>query len=906
MTDLSLFPTIIKNHIENNAIHGGNPQLLVKFGEIKHSSLNELSGNLLNVELNNVIPQGKYIDCLFLKFIQSFQTESSGLTFMSISEAQSEFVNMEEGSVIHSVLYSPLLSNTKNININILLTGENAQDWTAGNIHVYGYLKDIPDFEAVSESFILNTVINPLSAGSVIGNNTNYAENEQVDLSAVAAEGFVFLNWTDALGQILSTNENYTFNMPGNNLLINANFEQITLFALNVTESTGGTVMGNSTPYAAGDAVTLQAVCFNAYRFVNWTDNDQQGAVLSTNPNYLFNMPAHAVNITANFELINLRELQVLPNINGNVINYNSPYIVGAEVNITAVPHTGFTFKHWENMQNEVLSTNANYIFNMPDANLVIDMVFEAVIPEFVLSIDNIPLDSGTVAGYMNSYAENEEVNITAIPNEGYDFLYWTDINDNILSRNANYIFNMPANNLLIKTVFEPNFLFQSIHNPMECTVSGNLSRYHYGDEVNVLVIPQTGYEFVKWIDGQGQTVSTDINYIFNMPSQNLSLTVVCNKIDYLLTSVPNPEAGGSISGNTSPYKYNDPVSLLATPADGFAFVNWTVGGIEVGNQPLREFNMPPMNTGMVANFVAIDYNLLITPTPALGGTISGNTTPYHYKDDVDVLATPAEGYAFVNWMVGEEILSTDAHFVGQMPNKSIEVIANFAQVNYNLIGYAFPSDDAGEIIGSKQTYTFGEAVNLQANAKTGYQFVNWTDNNGAEISTDSNYMFNMPSHDLTIHAVFELKEYALTATVTENNGDITGNTTPYHYGDNVALTAVPDENCILFDWTNALGVRVGTQPLLEFVMPAQDVTLYANIHFTFPLTVNHLNGTVENLKARYQSDEQVDITAVPESGYAFLNWTDELGTVLSTDANYIFNMPASALTINANFEVAS
>jgi hypothetical protein len=61
--------------------------------------------------------------------------------------------------------------------------------------------------------------------GGIVTGQGYYAENEIVRLLATPNSGFTFLNWTDTLGQTLSTNTSFQFTMPDKERRILANFK---------------------------------------------------------------------------------------------------------------------------------------------------------------------------------------------------------------------------------------------------------------------------------------------------------------------------------------------------------------------------------------------------------------------------------------------------------------------------------------------------------------------------------------------------------------------------------------------------------------------------------------------------------------------------------------------------------
>ena len=61
-------------------------------------------------------------------------------------------------------------------------------------------------------------------------------------------------------------------------------------------------------------------------------------------------------------------------------------------------------------------------------------------------------------------------------------------------------------------------------------------------------------------------------------------------------------------------------------------------------------------------------------------------------------------------------------------------------------------------------------------------------------------------------------------------------------------------------------------------------------------------NGSVSSLGGTYNDGTSVSITASPNPGYEFVNWTDSSGNELSTDATYTFSI-ISNTTITANYQ---
>ncbi len=69
---------------------------------------------------------------------------------------------------------------------------------------------------------------------------------------------------------------------------------------LSVNPANGGTVTGFGA-YNSGDSVTIEATPETGWEFVDWTDDDNNDAVVSTLANYTFDMLDEDLNFTANF-----------------------------------------------------------------------------------------------------------------------------------------------------------------------------------------------------------------------------------------------------------------------------------------------------------------------------------------------------------------------------------------------------------------------------------------------------------------------------------------------------------------------------------------------------------------------------------------------------------------------------
>ncbi|MFM2197439.1 MAG: hypothetical protein RLZZ505_871 [Verrucomicrobiota bacterium] len=84
----------------------------------------------------------------------------------------------------------------------------------------------------------------------------------------------------------------------------------------------------------------------------------------------------------------------------------------------------------------------------------------------------------------------------------------------------------------------------------------------------------------------------------------------------YVVDTMPQPAEAGSTTGNGS-FAPAGKVTVVATPAPGYRFLNWTDNGEVVGTAASLTFSMGDVNRSFIAHFVIADVPTPITITPA-------------------------------------------------------------------------------------------------------------------------------------------------------------------------------------------------------------------------------------------------------------------------------------------------
>lgn len=189
--------------------------------------------------------------------------------------------------------------------------------------------------------------------------------------------------------------------------------------------------------------------------------------------------------------------------------------------------------------------------------------------------------------------------------------------------------------------------------------------------------------------------------------------------------------AGGAVTvpgEDVFDYSAGTVVELEAVAYDGHRFVNWTgdVGTLANANAASTTVTIDG-DCSITANFVAV-YALSIASTTGGSATAPGEGMfSYDAGTVVDLVASPASGYRFVEWKGDVSTVSNvEAASTTITTNGHYSVIAAFVVV-YDL---SISSTTGGSVTTPGEgifIYDAGTVVSLIAAADVGYRFVEWT-----------------------------------------------------------------------------------------------------------------------------------------------------------------------------------
>ncbi|MCF0113210.1 MAG: InlB B-repeat-containing protein, partial [Bacilli bacterium] len=412
--------------------------------------------------------------------------------------------------------------------------------------------------------------------GSVTGAGIHKI-GESFDLVATANEGRRFVGWY-AGSVLLSEDAAFRFTMPEciDHYDIEARYalDQFDMVATS-NDATKGTVTGSG-PYDYGETVTLAASPEDGYGFRGWYKN---GSLVSTDNPYAFPMPAGSLNLVGQFSENDYEVTLSCDSSKGSVSGAGT-YRYKQSVTLSASPKEGYSFAGWYEGETQI-SPDAQFAFAIPSHDLSYEARFTINSWEVSLAskeykggayIDGS--NAGSVSG-AGAYAYGTQVELTAIPNEGYGFAGWFDEDGELVSESPTHSFAMPDNAVDLEARFAKLYTatVETDGEVPEGCVLPEGGQYRYGQEVS-LSLPEE-YRCEWWDAETFDVVAEGTDYAFTMPERDLDLILTAFEKNPYFGSYPQtevtdsgliaalnsaagtlPTAGNATVGNWTSYNY--------------------------------------------------------------------------------------------------------------------------------------------------------------------------------------------------------------------------------------------------------------------------------------------------------------------------------------------------------------
>ncbi|MGX8712203.1 MAG: fibronectin type III domain-containing protein [bacterium] len=370
-----------------------------------------------------------------------------------------------------------------------------------------------------------------------------------------------------------------------------------------------------------------------------------------------------------------------------------------------------------------------------------------------------------------------------------------------------------------------------------EATIEG-AGEYYVGSTVTVTAEPVYGYHIVNWVDENDEQIAEDVNSVEFVLTKDTNITVVLDSNLYTITGW-TASARGHVEIEGVEYVENEDRASSVTvkynkPVTLIAVSEY--GGIR-GNKWLNALNEE----------VGYGETFTVPASSNLSFSAVFDTAEYH---------------------ITTVITKDELH--GNVPMGTVEGPTALKALEY------------GELV---------------ATANYGYHFVNWTREDGSEITTDATLPvdFTELDHDttdFTVNANFDYDQFTVAAVSADVTMGTVEGTATENYLTTVTLTATPAEGYHLVNWMEADTVYATTEEVevvanadrlftANFAINTYTVTLLSEGTGHGTMTFTPTAGLVDNGDgtATVNQGTTVTIRAVEATCHSFVQWNTEATT---------------------------
>nr|MBQ8244702.1 InlB B-repeat-containing protein [Oscillospiraceae bacterium] len=464
-------------------------------------------------------------------------------------------------------------------------------------------------------------------------------------------------------------------------------------------------------------------------------------------------MPAESMTVTANWELEDATF--IFYNEDGRI--YQS-VVVDENVSQIEKPadpavKDGYRFVAWVDKDNQEVAFPING--DALENGIAMYPKVEAI--AYMITIDENGGDE--VADITAAYESS--VTLPDMTRAGYVFAGWENIEGNTVT--------VPLNGMTVKALWAAqakDYVVETYIMGVDGTYpetadSSETKSSFTGENVSVSHAAMTGF-----------TAGTDSTLSGTIPAEGtLTLKLYYVRNQYKFTT--------NVDGDKTEteYYYEAAVETPATPTkEGHTFASWS---------PEVPVTMPAEAVEVTAQW---DVNEHTVTWMADGRKISQDSVQYGTEFNASV--TPGkEGHTFVGWTDED---GKDVTFPVAMGDADRTFHAKFTANSYTVTWMA----DGSKV--DEKTYEYGAAVTAPADPeKTGYKFVGW----------DVEVPATMPAENLTVNAVFTIKQY----TVTLMDGDEEVETITADFGSEVTLPTLTKAGYEFAGWEGIEGNAIAS-----------------------------------------------------------------------------------------------
>lgn len=614
-------------------------------------------------------------------------------------------------------------------------------------------------------------------------------------------------------------------------------------------------------------------------------------------------------------------------------LKFNHP--VGSLVTVQVVAVAGKRFTEWSATGAQLLGSELvqqEITFTMPRTNVILTPSF-ATGADFQYSLVVNQDDGGTVSGG-GSYKALQEIELTATPRIGYNFVRWESNDVVVYSPNeVTTRLLMPDSNVAVTPIFEPQEFVVTLNDTAggsldisSHTLNAGVVDVKFEETVEISAVPSTGdgYSFVRW-HISGFTFSGDINnptLSFSMPAADVTISAEFEAAEFDVVIAPTSTGTSSGSGVYAPGTL---VTIASTPPStnswAYEFVGWSASGVTLldASAETTTFVMPGNNVNISFSYSRIKATVSVALPTDGGVTINSQSVTSLEVDagtTVSISASIPTEYSFESWTVSSnnaslvDVNAVSTTFVMPAENVNLAFTMGLASYTLDILSNVLTSNNFNiSVNGLSSTKDFPTSLEVQAQSNVVISIaandpdqtltsIVPTGIDSPDINVSSSLIsFNMPSNNCSILAGFEQTQFELSINIVNPFPGDTDN------------DSILEQDMVVEISENSAFTSPTTLEYLSATSTAVDapVTDPSDLDFTggiwFPMTA-------------IPKDYWVRIKSIPPNGSKHEDWTSNKDFVTSgttTQSTLSFNstnntsipfqMPSDNVRLTTNME---
>ncbi len=485
----------------------------------------------------------------------------------------------------------------------------------------------------------------------------------------------------------------------------------------------------------------------------------------------------------------------------------------GVSHTVTATPKSGYHFLRWSNGV-----TDNPYTFVVTQ-DTVLYALFEAdvVINYYDIRVASADETMGWVEGGALQLEQGQKVTIKAYPRSGYEFLYWMDSREQVVSGQATYEVTVTGD--------ETYTAYFRVQPPADAIllwvcgtqVTGSNSADILGDGVwcydhethTLTVMKDATYNITN--DGviEDWMSSSSVSEPLTVNVGNHKIEATCTTTDNVIRTAVVGTNGMTFTGTTyhglTVTAQNMYAANFSKPLTVTGHMDLTLNLKNTTDWGKDNFKTAVLLAGVTPSLIVDGANVYIN-----SGVGESAGSGYKATNKTDQAANLSLNNASIQW--------------GSISSHDLGILDDSPKYEINYITPSLESLCLTSVFGL--SFFEGTHFNLYAYPATGYKFVSWSDGN-----TDNPRLIIMPAHNLYLDPIVEVddsqtpKGAIINASATEGQGSIADFTSGwYAEGTELTITAVPANGYEFVQWSDG----ETTNPYLLTVENGKNISITA------------------------------------------------------------------------------